>query len=410
MKHPAGTKAKLAIHGGPKVRTTPLPYRKLFGPKELKSVLRVFHESWERGWDFGYQEKEEELYTRSFCDFQGGGYADAVSSGTGGIYLALQALRLKPGSDVVVSPVTDPGGLNPVIVAGFNPVPADAAPGSFNIDPAAFEKAITKNTRAALLTHLGGHPIDMDPIMAVARARGISIIEDCSQAHGAIYKDRKVGCFGELAVFSTMFRKMHATGGCGGLVYTRSEELYWRLRSLADRGKPFNDPKFDLSAPYNPWEFQFAALNFNIDEVACAIGRSTLSRLQATIDARNKIAQKIDRALADSRTVSPCDHRSDCVPSLYFHTVKVDADRLSVSKEEFAKAIAAEGIWINPDYRNVVAEWPWVKKYLAGNQTTPNASDFRRRSFNVLFNEKFGAREIADIIESILKVESHFSR
>jgi perosamine synthetase len=410
MNHQTPMKATLAIHGGPKVRKTPLPYRKLFGPKELASVARVFKASWDRGRDFGYQENAEEQYTRSFCEFQGGGYADAVSSGTAGIYLALQALKIKPGSEVVVSPVTDPGGLNPVIVAGFNPVLADAAPDSFNIHPGAFEKAITKNTRAALLTHLGGHPIDMDPIMAVAKAKGIPIIEDCSQSHGAIYKGKKVGCFGQFAVFSTMFRKMHATGGCGGLVYTQSQELYWRVRSLADRGKPFHDPKFDLSAPYNPWDFQFPALNFNLDEVACAIGRSTLSRLQATINARNKIAQKIDRALSASTIVSPCEHQSDCRPSLYFHTVKVNVARLSVPKEEFAKAIAAEGIWINPDYRNVVAEWPWMKKYLKQNQSTPNASDFRRRSFNILFNEKFGAREIADIIESILKVERYFSR
>lgn len=373
-------------------------------------VIRVFKDSWARKRDFGYQEEYEEQYTRDFCKFQGGGYADAVSSGTAGIYLALLALEIKPGSDIVVSPVTDPGGISPVIIAGLNPVVADSTARSFNIAPEAFEKAITRNTRAALLTHLGGHPIDMAPIVETARKKGLKIIEDCSQAHGALYRGKRVGCFGDVGVFSTMYRKMHATGGCGGIVYSRNKELYWRIRSLADRGKPFDDPRFDLKAPYNPWQFRYPSLNFNIDEISCALGSSTLSRLDATIAARNKIAQEIDSGLAQSATVSPCERRPDCTPSLYFHTVKVNPGRLRVSKQEFAKAIAAEGITINPDYRNVVAEWPWLRKYLGKHKTTPNASNFRRQTFNILFNERFGRAEVNDIIRSILKVEQHFAK
>ena len=406
-------KPKLAIEGGPKLRRTRFPFRKLFGPAELNVVVRVFKDSWKRGTDFGYQEEYEDRYTKAFCKFQGNpkAWADVVSSGSAGIYIALLAFDLKPGSDVIVSPVTDPGGINPVIVAGLNPVIVDSSPGSFNIDPGQFEKAITRNTRAALLTHLGGHPIDMDPIVRIAKARGIAIIEDCSQAHGALYKGKRVGRFGKISVFSTMYRKMHATGGCGGIVYTESEELYWKLRSLADRGKPFNDPSFDLHAPYNPWAFKFAALNFNIDELSCALGLSTLSRLQQTIEARNRIARKIDRALErQSAVVSACEHRADCVPSLYYHTVKVDVDRLRVSKAEFARAVGAEGIWVNPDYRNVVSEWPWLRKYQKRPAKTPNASDFRSRTFNLLFNERFQDRDIDDIVAAILKVEKHFLR
>jgi len=397
---------KLAINGGPKIRDKRFPCRRLFGRDELNMVIKVFEDSWQNGIDFAYQGKYEELYTEKFCHFQGGGFADAVSSGTAAVYLALSALNIEAGSDVIVSPVTDSGGVAPVITLGLNVVVADSERNGFNVGPVEFEKALTPNTRAAILTHTGGHPVDMAPILEIANSKGISIIEDCSQAHGSIYKGERVGRFGDIGVFSTMFSKNHATGGCGGIVYTKNKELYWLIRSLADRGKPFENSEFD---PKNPGEFLFPALNFNLDELSCAIGLSTLSRLQDTIDKPFGLARKIDSALAKSSVVFPCKTRTDSTPSLYFHTVEVATDKLRVPKREFAEAIAAEGIWLNTDYKYVVAEWKWLQKYLRGEMHTPNATDFRDRTFNLLFTERFSDEDVKDIISSILKVESSLS-
>ena len=396
-------RAKLAINGGTKVRERPMPYRRLFGEEELESVVRVFHDSWRRGQDFGYQGKYEKLYTDKFCEFQGGGFADAVSSGTAAIYLALKALDIKLGSDVIVSPVTDPGSVAPIIIAGMNPVVADSRPNSFNIGPDEFEEALTSNTRAAILSHIGGHPIDMEPILEIVQARGIKIIEDCSQAHGALYKGKRVGRFGDMAAFSTMFSKNHATGGCGGLVYTEKRELYWRARSYADRGKPFDKSDFN---PKDPRGFLFPSLNFNQDELSCAIGLSTLAKLQDTIDRRLEIAQKINNALEASKVVHPVSIPEYAVPSLFFLTFKVDTQHLKVSKEQFAQAVAAEGALVNPDYKYVVAEWDWIKKFFNRKTLTPNAVQFRKETFNLLFNERFTDADIEDIIACILKVES----
>ena len=400
------TKEALAIDGGPKIREKPLPYRKLFGEAELRIVERVFEDAWQEGVDFGYQGKYEKLYTDDFCKFQGGGFADAVSSGTAAIYVALMAMELEAGSDVIVSPVTDPGSIAPVIIAGMNPVVADSRPGSFNIGPDEFHDALTTNTSAAILTHVGGHPIQMDSIMEIANSKGIKIIEDCSQSHGAIFGGNRVGCFGDIAVFSTMFSKNHATGGCGGLVYTRNEDYYWQVRSLADRGKSFDDPGFD---PKNPSMSLFPALNFNLDELSCAIGFSTLSRLQGTIDKRLEIADKIDEALSESSVVYPCWRLPNSRPSVFFHTVMVDTGRLKVSKERFAQAVSEEGIGVNPHYKYVVSEWEWMQMYMTEkNVVFHNATKFRNSSFNILFNERFTDKEVQDIIRSILKVESHY--
>lgn len=400
-------KSNLAINGGPKVRSRPLPYRKLFGEAELDMVKQVFEDSWQRGVDFGYQGKYEEIYTKQFCEFQGGGFADAVSSGTTAVYLALKAMNIDRGSDVIVSPVTDPGSVAPAILEGMNIVIADAKPGSFNIGPEEFEKAITPNTRAAILTHTGGHPFDAESIAQIAASKKIKLIEDCSQAHGALCNGKRIGTFGDIAAFSTMFSKNHATGGCGGLVYTKDEEIYCLVRALSDRGKPFNDPNFN---PKDPSDFLFPSLNYNNDELSCAIGISTLARLEEIIENRLAIANQIDERLKGSSVVFPAQRSKKCKPSIFFHTVEVLTDQLKVSKTEFAEAVAAEGIWINPNYQYVVSEWKWAKDYIKNYNGTPNAKAFRDSSFNILFNERFGEEDIDDVVSAIMKVESVFRK
>lgn len=397
---------QLAIHGGPKFRAAPLPGRRLFGEEELRAVTAVFEESWLEGADFGFQGRFEEEFAEKFCQFQGGGFADAVNSGTSAVYLALQALNLPAGSEVIVSPVTNPGGVMPLAVQDVKLVIPDAAPDSFNISPEGFAKSITAKTRAAVLTHLGGHAIDLDPIMEVASARGIKIIEDCSQAHGTLYKGKRVGTFGEIAAFSTMYSKTLATGGTGGLVYTKNEDYYWKIRALADRGKPFNQPGFDFK---NTTDYLFPALNFNADELSCAIGTSVLARLQEIIDRRHEIAGQIDRALAATRSVRPAElELPGTRSSIFFHTVRLDLDKIKVSKKEFVEALAAEGIWINGDYRDITCEWRWIPEYVRDFRKTTNAINFRDKSFNILFNERFTDREVEDIIGAILKVESAY--
>ncbi len=397
----------LAIHGGTPVRTRPMPARKLFGAAELAAVTAVFERSWSTGIDFGYQGACEEKYTRAFCDFQGGGFADAVSSGTAAIFLAVQALDLPAGSDILISPVTDPGSVTPIIFSGHRVVIADAAPNSWNLDASMFAAALTPNTRAAVITHTAGIPAPMTDVLSIAAQHNIAVIEDCSQAHGAEYDGTKVGTFGSIAVFSTMFSKLHATGGCGGLVYTRDAARYQRVRALADRGKNFGDPQF---APREPATFLFPALNCNQDELSCAIGASTLARLPDILERRRTIAAQINTALSDTATVRPISIPAAARPAPFFHTVAVDTAALRVSKRIFAETIRAEGIDLNPDYRYVVADWPWLAPYLARPAATPNARTFRDRTFNILFNENYTDAEIHDIVAAIRKVEAVVTR
>jgi len=397
----------LAINGGTPVRATPMPGRRLFDEAALKAVQSVFERAWEKDVDFGFHGEAEERYTQAFTAFQGGGFADAVSSGTAGIYLALKALDIPAGSEVVVPPVTDPGGVTPVVLTGLKPVVADAREGGFNLGVRQIEQVITSRTKALIVAHIGGVPAAMDEIVAVCQQHRLKLIEDCSQAHGAEYHGKKVGTFGDVAVFSTMFTKAHASGGCGGLVYVKDETLYWRVLSFADRGKNFLDADFD---PRNLSRNLFPALNFNQDELSCAIGLASLQKLPHILARRNEIIQSINAGLSASRIVRPVVRDDDITVSPFFHTLTVAADRITVSKEAFARAIMAEGIPLNPDYKQVVSEWTWFRPHLAAASHTPNAVAFRDTSFNILFHENYREQDVADIVNAILKVERVLGR
>ena len=373
----------------------PMPPRRLFGQRELQAVIQVFERSWETGMDFGYQQHFENSYTQAFCDFQGGGYADAICTGTAAVLVALAALDLKTGSEIMVSPVTDPGGISPAIILGHSITICDAAPGSFNMGPQEFEDALTPRTRAAIVTHVGGIPAHMDEILELARKHGVALIEDCSQAHGACWNGQRVGTFGTVSAFSTMFSKNHASGSCGGLAYTPHADVYRRIRSLADRGKDFFHPNFD---PKDPTQALFPALNLNQDEISCAIGKSTLEKLPEIINRRSEIVDDIACGLDNIPGVFPVLAPPEADPSYFFLTVLVDQAQLGFSKLDYATRLSERGVWLNPDYKYTVASWPWAVKYITGNRHTPNVMNFRERTFNLLFHEGFLEQDIQFIL------------
>src|SRR5207244_10547052 len=133
--------------------------------------------------------------------------------------------------------------------------------------------------RAVRVVHATGKAAPVDEIMSIARQHGLKVIEDCSQSHGASIKGRKIGTFGDIAAFSTMYRKNHATGGCGGVIFTSDEALHHLVRAYADRGKAYWQPGFNEK---DPKQFLFPALNLNIDELSCAIGIMSLAKLDRT--------------------------------------------------------------------------------------------------------------------------------
>jgi len=423
LKGSSARTAALAINGGPKVRTKPLPARALFGPEEKAAVDALFDEAIRTGSVFGYEGAQEQAYCREFAASLGGGYADAVNSGSSAVYVALRALEIEPFTEVIVPPITDPGGIMPVALAGCIPVVADAHPGSYNVGPDEIAARLTAHTSAIIVAHIAGEPCDMAPIVALARRHGLALIEDCAQAHGARYRGRRVGTFGDVGAFSTMSGKHHATGAQGGVVFTRDESRYWAARRYADRGKPFGIQGATSNV--------VASLNLNSSDLAAAIGRVQLAKLDSIVARRREVVQAIASGLRRSRAVSLGWVPEGAEPSYWFLRLHVDTSVLQVDGNTFATALAAEGFPISASYRAAFqarAAWlierrvfgtsgyPWAAPEYHGpykevrDLACPNAEAVLESDFNLHLHERWGEEEVADFLAAVEKVEAAFAK
>ncbi len=413
-------KEQLAINGGKPVRTEPLPNRGLIGEQEKAAAMAVFDQAIKSGDAFGYNGKYEQEYEKAFAEYMGVGFADGVNSGTNAVFCALGGLQLDALSEVIVPPITDPGGVMPVLFTGCVPVFADSDPNTYNTNAEQIEKVITERTRAIIVAHIAGDPVDMDPIMELAEKYNLYVIEDCAQAHGATYKGRKVGTIGHIAAFSTMNGKHHCTGGQGGVVYSTDEKLYWQAKRFADRGKPFNIEGETGNV--------IAGINCNLNELSAAIGVEQLKKLPTILRNRRNVTQQIKEGLKDCYAVSLGWEVPDTESARWFLKFKLDTDILNVDKETFCKALKAEieGFLVMPSYRHIHCEKPWFKNQAVfGKSGYPwqapdykgdrnpefdmsNAAAVTDNHFNILFNENYGQKEAHDIVSAIKKIENKY--
>lgn len=378
-----------------------MKYRNLFDHGALEAIKEVFEFYGEA--DFGYQGEFEKRYTDAFVEYQGGGgYADAVCSGTAALYIAIAALQIAEGDHVLVSPVTDPGTLNAIILNRLVPVVVDSMPGAYNTGVEQILERLTPETKAVVVVHAGGKAAPMAEISEEMHRRGIKVVEDCSQAHGAEYQGRKVGTYGDIAAFSTMYRKNHATGGCGGVVYTENKRLYRLARAYADRGKPFSDSGYNEK---DPDTFLFPALNLNQDELSCALGNYTLSRLNGTRQKRLYFLEELDRLLKMKSSVCSLMPFSDS-DSPFFWQIFVDQNRAGCNAGSFGQKLLKSGIAINPHYNYVITGWSWARKFYSDDFVPVNAMMCVDRSFNLLFHEKHDSFDAVKIVDAILSISN----
>ena len=410
--------SKLAIDGGEPVIKKPMPPRRHFGIEEKNASMAMFDEAIRNGMPFAYDGEQEEGFCKEFANAYGGGYADGVNSGTNAVHVALRAINPEPFTEVIVGAVTDAGGIMPIAMCNCIPVIADVAPGTYNTSAEEIEKVITPLTSAIIVPHIGGEPADMLKIMELAGRRGIPVIEDCSQSHGAEINGRRVGAFGDIAAFSLMYGKHICTGGQGGMVFTRNEELYWRIRRAADRGKPYNIQNSKGNV--------FAGLNCNMSELEAAIGRAQLKKLNNIIERRTEVAGMIREELKGSRTVIFPELPSGFKHSYWWWRLKISLDALPErDKFTFLRAVSAEGLTLIDDYSFAIqsaCDWftkrhvfgstnyPWCAKEYKGDASRqfpiPNTRKTMSEHFNLFLYESWGRGEAKAVAEAFLKVEN----
>lgn len=237
-------------------------------------------------------------FEKEFAAWCGTAHAVALSNGTVALDVALQALGIRPGDEVVVTPRTFLASVSCVVNAGAVPVFAEVDPDSGNITAATIAAVLTPRTKGVIAVHLAGWPCDMDPIMALAEAQGLKVIEDCAQAHGARYKGRMVGSIGHVGAWSFCQDKIMTTGGEGGMVTTNDRDLWAAMWAYKDHGKSWEAVYERQHPPGFRWVHEGFGTNWRMIEMQAVIGRIQLGRMAEWSAARARNAAVLAAAVA----------------------------------------------------------------------------------------------------------------
>lgn len=343
--HALERNAALALEGGAPVRNTPLPSWPYFAADEIEAVTRVLECGKVNYWT-GPEGKSFEQEFAGFCSRR---YGLALANGTVALELALRAMDIGPGDEVIVTCRTFIASASAVAICGAKPAMADVHRDSQNIDANTIRVAITPRTRAIIAVHLAGWPCPMDGILALAKEFGLRVIEDCAQAHGAQYRCRPVGSFGDASAFSYCQDKIMTTGGEGGMLVFDDESLWQRAWSFRDHGKNYEAMISRKPVAGFRWVHDTFGTNWRMTEMQSAIGRAVLPKLSGWVEKRRDNSGYLNRRLAGIPGVRLTLPDEDTRHAYYKYYCFVMPDRLKPgwTRDRIVSAINAEGIWCN---------------------------------------------------------------
>lgn len=317
----------------------PWPY---FAEEELEAAEAVLRSGRVNYWTGD----EGRLFEGEFAEFTQCRHAVAVANGTVALELALRALGIGPGDDVITTSRTFIATASSAVAVGARPVFADVDHNSQNITAETIHAALTPATRAIIAVHLAGWPCEVDEILRLAERLGLKVIEDCAQAHGATYQGRPVGSFGDIGAFSFCQDKNMTTAGEGGMVTTNSERLWSWMWSYKDHGKSYEKVFRQVHPPGFRWLHDSFGTNWRLSEVQSAVGRVALRKLPQWLSIRRRnatiLAERLSR-LPGLRVPSPPKHMGHAYYKFYAFVVPEQLAE-GWSRDRIAQAIAEQGV------------------------------------------------------------------
>jgi dTDP-4-amino-4,6-dideoxygalactose transaminase len=331
-----------AIDGGRAVRTrsfAPWPYFEADETEAAAGVLRSGKVNYWTG-------EEGRIFEKEFAAFTSCKHAVAVANGTVALELALHALGIEQGDEVIVPSRTFIASASCVVMRKAIPVIADVDATSQDITADTIRPLLTSRTKAIIAVHLAGWPCDMDPIVELARDRGVKVIEDCAQAHAATYKGRPVGSLGDAAAFSFCQDKIMSTGGEGGMLTINDESVWKRAWSFRDHGTGYDAICAGADSRRFRWIHESFGTNWRLTEMQSAIGRSQLRKLPHWTAIRRRNASILTRRLSTHPALRVTPTSSEIEHSYYKYYVFVRPERLRKGwdRDRIIAAINAEGI------------------------------------------------------------------
>jgi perosamine synthetase len=409
----------LAIHGGSRTIQQKLPSflsadGRTFGQREEELVLEALRSGC-LSRNGGRMVKGLE---RDFAAAIGTTHAVACSSGTACVHLAVAALDLNPGDEVIVPPITDIGTVLPILWQNAIPVFADVDPLTMLIDPQSVEANITPRTRAVIAVHLAGSVCAMQELKEICARHAIALIEDCSQAYWAEYRGALVGSMGDMACFSLQQSK-HMTCGEGGLMVTSNDAYARRALLFSDKAWPRD------SATLGSFRFLFLSQNYRMSELCGAVAWAQLEKVADTVERRRDTAALLSKQIAGLAGVSAPFVPDGTKPAYWLFMLRIDAAS-GTNAREFGEALVAEGV---PAWVQYIVDPLYMSPVFADRQTygssgypfsaypsqnfavglCPHAEAALSSVIAIQWNENYSTQHVSQIASAIQKVAAHFA-
>jgi perosamine synthetase len=346
---------------------------------------------------------------RDFAAYLGAKHAVAVCSGTAALHLALEAIGLKPADEVVVPTFTFTATAEVVTYFGARPVLIDSRAEDFNLDPAAFEAAITKKTKAVIPVHIGGLPCRMDAIRRIARRHDIAVIEDAAHCVPGKFRGRPVGLLGDAAAFS-LYANKNITSAEGGVLVTQSSRIADRARVMRLHG--MDRDAWRRYAPGGSWRYDIVAAGFkyNLTDVHASIAVHQLDRADALWRDRAAIARAYDAAFSLVPELKTPPRSNDSEHAWHLYSLRIIPEKLRVGRDAFFNALRAENIGLSVHFIPLHLMSYYRTNCILAGARFPNADRHFESLVSLPIYSGMSRRDVSDVITAVQKVVTAYRR
>ncbi len=395
---------RTALDGGIPVRQKFLPFAL---PHIEEAEIQEVVETLRSGWlTTGPRTKR---FEQEFAQYVGCKHAVAVSSATAAMHLALDAIGLQGGDEVITTPFTFAATAEVVLYFKARPVFVDITPDTFNIDTDRIEAGITEHTKALLPVHIGGHPCDMDRIAEIARKHGLIVIEDAAHAVPTKYKGRMIGTIGDLTAFSFYATKPIATGE-GGMITTDNDEYAEKCRIMSLHG--ISHDAWERYTTEGSWYYEilYPGYKYNLTDIAAAIGLHQLRKCDRMQQLRQRIAQLYEEGFKGLHEIETPVVNGDVQHAWHLYIIRLRLDMLRCDRAEFFRALKAENIGVSVHFIPLHLHPYYRRHYGYRPEDFPNAKYAYDRIISLPIYPKMSDEDVQDVITAVKKVVAWYRK